>query len=180
MTERPVQSMLEDVSFDVSKIFKLLEKLKVDKSPGPDGIHNRVLFEIKDQIGKVLSILFQKSFQSGQLPKEWKEGNIVPIYKKGKKSDPNNYRPVSLTSTVSKIMEAILRDEIVSHLEGNNLISPDQHGFRSGRSCITQLMESIEVMQLRDTRWLCHHFGRINNGIQVITNHLFSCVLLGS
>ena len=74
---------------------------------------------------------------------QWKEANIVPIYKKGKKSDPNNYRPVSLTSTVSKIMETILRDEIVSHLEGNNLISPDQHGFRSGRSCITQLMESI-------------------------------------
>ena len=143
LTERPVQNTLEDVSFDVSKIFKLLEKLKVDKSPGPDGIHNRVLFEINNQIGKVLLILFQKSFQSDQLPKEWKEANIVPIYKKGKKSDPNNYRPVSLTSTVSKIMKTILRDEIVSHLEGNNLISPDQHGFRSGRSYITQLMESI-------------------------------------
>ena len=62
--------MLKDVSFDVSKISKLLEKLKVDKSPGPDGIHNRVLFEIKDQIGKLLSILFQKSFQSGQLRME--------------------------------------------------------------------------------------------------------------
>ena len=69
---------------------------------------------------------------------------IVPIYKKGKKSDPNNCRPVSLTSTVSKIMKQSLEfPEIVSHLEGNNLISPDQHGFRSGRSCITQLMESI-------------------------------------
>ena len=77
------------------------------------------------------------------MPKEWKEANIVPIYKKGKKSDPNNYRPVSLTSTVSKIMKTILRDEIVSLLEGNNLISPDHHEFRSGRSCITQLMESI-------------------------------------
>ena len=55
------------------------------------------------------------------------------------KSQVNNYRPVSLTSIVSKIMETILRDEIVSHLEGNNLISLDQHG----RSCITQLMESI-------------------------------------
>ena len=143
LTERPVQNILEDISFEVSKISKLLDKLRIDKSPGPDGIHNRVLFEIKDQIGDLLSILFQKSFQSGLLPKEWKEANIVPIYKKGKKSDPNNYRPVSLTSTVCKIMETILRDEIVSHLEGNNLISPDQHGFRSGRSCITQLMESM-------------------------------------
>ena len=70
LTERPVQSILEDISFDVSKISKLLDKLRVDKSPGPDGIHNRVLFEIKDQIGDLLSILFQKSFQSGQLPKE--------------------------------------------------------------------------------------------------------------
>ena len=70
LTERPVQSILEDISFDVSKISKLLDKLRVDKSPGPDGIHNRVLFEIKDQIGDLLSILFKKSFQSGQLPKE--------------------------------------------------------------------------------------------------------------
>ena len=85
LTERPVQSILEDISFDVSKISKLLDKLRVDKSPGSDEIHNRVLFEIKDQIGELLSILFQKSFQSGQLPKEWKEANIVPIYKKGKK-----------------------------------------------------------------------------------------------
>ena len=84
LTERPVQSMLEDVSFDLSKIFKLLEKLKVDKSPGPDGIHNRVLFEIKDQIGKVISILFHKSFQSGQLPKEWKEANLCQFIRKEK------------------------------------------------------------------------------------------------
>ena len=68
---------------------------------------------------------------------------MCQFIRKEKKSDPNNYRSVSLTSHVSKIMETILRDEIVSHLESNNLISPDQHGFRSGLSCITQLMESI-------------------------------------
>ena len=94
LTERPVQSMLEDISFDVSKISKLLKKLKVDQ---PDGILNRVLFEIKDQNWETFINIISKKFQSGQLPKEWKEANIVPIYKKGKKSDPNNYRPVSLT-----------------------------------------------------------------------------------
>ena len=68
---------------------------------------------------------------------------MTPIFKKGKKSDPNNYRPVSLTSTVCKIMETIIRDEIVKHVENQKLLSPAQHGFRSNRSCSTQLIEVI-------------------------------------
>ena len=68
---------------------------------------------------------------------------MTPIFKKGKKSDPNNYRPVSLTSTVCKLMETIIRDEIVKHVENQKLLSPAQHGFRSNRSCSTQLIEVI-------------------------------------
>ena len=69
---------------------------------------------------------------------------MTAIFKKGKKTDPGNYRPVSLTSVISKIMESIVRDEIVSHLMKNNLITDAQHGFVPGRDCMTQLLECIE------------------------------------
>ena len=68
---------------------------------------------------------------------------MTPIFKKGKKSDPHNYRPVSLTSAVCKLMETVIRDEIVNHVENQNLPSPAQHGFRSHRSCSIQLIEVI-------------------------------------
>ena len=68
---------------------------------------------------------------------------ITPVYKKGRKADPNNYRPVSLTSTVCKMMERLVRDELENHLEKQGLLSPSQHGFRKGSSCCTQLLEVI-------------------------------------
>ena len=122
---------------------KLLKNLKQSKSPGPDQIHNKVLYEIREQIVKPLTSMFQASLDSGQLPKDWKVANITPIFKKGKRTDPNNYRPVSLTSAVCKIMETMIRDEIREHMEDQELFSQDQHGFRQGRSCNTQLLEAI-------------------------------------
>ena len=68
---------------------------------------------------------------------------VTPIYKKGKKNDPNNYRPVSLTSCVCKILETIVTDQIMLHLTENNMLSDQQHGFRRGRSCCTQLLQVI-------------------------------------
>ena len=70
-----------------------------------------------------------------------KEAEVIPVCKKGRKNDPANYRPVSLTSSVCKQLEKIIRDDITLHLERNNLLSPAQHGFRAGRSCCTQLLE---------------------------------------
>ena len=125
------------------RVKKLPDKHKIDKSPGPDGIHNRVLYETRDVILEPLTKLLITSLESGKLPDDWKTANVTPIFKKGKKSDPNNYRPVSLTSAVCKLMETIIRDEIVKHVENQKLLSPAQHGFRSHRSCSTQLIEVI-------------------------------------
>ena len=143
MQDRPFQDLLEDIDINMTRVRKILQELKQNKSPGPDGIHNRVLYEIRDEIAQPLTDLFRCSLDTGELPSEWKIANITPIYKKGRKADPNNYRPVSLTSAVCKMMERLVRDELENHLEKQGLLSPSQHGFRKGRSCCTQLLEVI-------------------------------------
>ena len=92
-----------------------------------------------------LSVLFNRSMNESRLPADWKQALITPIYKKGSKAVPGNYRPVSLTCIVCKLMEKLIRDKLVQHLTKNDLISHDQHGFVKGRSCTTQLLEVLDV-----------------------------------
>jgi len=106
---------------------------------GPDGIHPRVHKELADAIAGPLSIIFQQSCESGEVPVDWKLANVVPIFKKGKKIDRGNYRPVSLTSAPGKIMEKMILEVLEAHLGDNAVIGPSQHGFMRGRSCLTNL-----------------------------------------
>ncbi|KAK4813457.1 hypothetical protein QYF61_006248 [Mycteria americana] len=118
----------------------LLHHLDTHKSMGPDEIHPRVLKELAEELTKPLSIIYQQSWLSGEVPADWRLANVTPIFKKGRKEDPGNYRPVSLTSVPGKLMEQIILSAITRHVENNQGIKPSQHGFRKGRSCLTNLI----------------------------------------
>ncbi|KFQ28562.1 hypothetical protein N331_11968, partial [Merops nubicus] len=99
-----------------------LRKLNINKSMGADGVHPRVLKELADAVAEPLSITFVKSWQPGEVPSNWKKGNIMPIFKKGKKDDPGNYQSVSLTSLPGKIMEHFLLEDMLRPKEDREVI----------------------------------------------------------
>ncbi len=133
-------------SFNKSIILKHLNNLNTQKSVGPDKVHPKVLKECAKSLSFPLSLIFEKSFVTGSIPKLWSCANVVPLFKKGNKLDPTNYRPVSLTSIVCKIMERIIRDQMMVYLVENNLISKEQHGFVNNKSCITNLLETLDLI----------------------------------
>jgi hypothetical protein len=126
------------------EVKKKIRKLRKDAAAGPDEIGPRVLQELENEIAPALVMIFRHSLSTGEIPADWKRANVTPIFKKGSKADPGNYRPVSLTSVCCKILETLVRDGIMSHLESNNLISQEQHGFLPGKSCCTNLLEFME------------------------------------
>ena len=135
---------LSTIPITPSAVFEELKRLKVDKAAGPDQIPSVVLKCCAEQLASPLATIFQKSLIKGQVPLDWKKATVTPIFKKGQKRKPNNYRPVSLTSQTCKVMERIVKKHIVQYLEENSLISPHQHGFVQKRSCQTNLLESLE------------------------------------
>jgi len=125
-------------------ILEKLNHINVNKSPGPDLIHPRILFEARHQIAYPLHLLFETSLHLQQLPFDWKSANISAIYKKDSKSGPCNYRPISLTSTACKVMKSLLRDHLINHFIKNNYFSNKQYGFIKGRSTVTQLLNIMD------------------------------------
>ena len=145
----PVNDGVHDdwhIDFNHFRINNILKHLNPNKALGPDNINGKVLKYCCNALSVPLSILFHKSYSSGSLPLDWKLANVVPVHKKGSKSDVQNYRPISLTSLVVKVMERIVRDELMQKC--NNLLDSRQHGFLPGKSCSTQLIEYCDSLSL--------------------------------
>ena len=135
---------ITDIVITAEMVAGKLEKLNKFKGSGPDNMHPHLLKETAIPISIPLSMIFQESLRSGETPSDWRSANVTPIFKKGDRTDPANYRPVSLTSQVCKVLESIVRDQMLEHLEVNGLLSDKQHGFRKGRSCLTNLLTTLE------------------------------------
>ena len=135
---------LESLEVTENKVKAKLDKLKPFSAPGPDCLSPFILKELSNELCKPLAIIFNRSLKEKYVPVEWKNANITPIFKKGSRFEPGNYRPVSLTSVICKVLESLIRDCIVEHLKENELIFPSQHGFVNRRSCLTNLLEYFE------------------------------------
>ena len=135
---------LTDLTFAEEEIINAIAQLD-PYSATPDGdIPARVLVSCKEQLATPLKLMWAESFETGSIPAAMKMQYITPIFKKGNKTDPANYRPVSITSHLIKIFERVLRTHLVSHLEDNELLNKNQHGFRAKRSCLTQLIHHVD------------------------------------
>ena len=138
-----------------------LHQLEVNKSPCPGGYHPKFLVESADQICKPLTKIFKDSLRNGVIPYQWKHARISAILKKGDKKLAGNYRPVSITSIICRLLEKIIRNSIVDFMSEYSLLSEFQFGFVKGRSTSLQLLkilndwtESIENGKFSDCIYL--------------------------
>ena len=139
---------IPNITVSVSGVTKLLSDLNPHKATGPDGIPARILKVAAEEIAPALSIIFQKSLETGEIPSSWLRANVSPIFKKGNRTDASNYRPVSLTAITSKVLEHIIHSHIMYHFDSHSILSDKQHGFRSKHSCESQLIMTVNDLAL--------------------------------
>jgi hypothetical protein len=140
------KSKLKESTITEKKIKDKIKKLRPKSAAGPDRIGPGLLQNLIEEVAPALKIIYERSLEEGEVPEDWKTANVTPIFKKGVKSDPGNYRPVSLTSVCCKLLESIIRDDIVHHLLQNKLLRSSQHGFMANKSCTTNLLEFLETL----------------------------------
>ena len=137
---------LSTVQITSDDVYDKIIKLKDGKAPGDDGFVPEFLKCLANVVSVPLAVIYNKSIAEGIVPQEWKRANVTPLFKKGSRSEPGNYRPVSLTSYLGKILEAILKESILDHLSSHSLLNVSQHGFLSNKSCLTNLLEFLEYV----------------------------------
>ena len=146
-------SCLSDVTITPWKVKKVILGLKAGSAPGPDGISPLFLKKTVDIISIPLAHIFNQSLATGEVPQGWRDSNISPIFKAGSKKSPSNYRPVSLTSIISRVFEKIIFQQLQEYMEATEALPPNQHGFRQGKSCVTNLLEFFDkVTKLLDQK----------------------------
>jgi Reverse transcriptase (RNA-dependent DNA polymerase) len=134
---------LDFIEYTPDKVCAAIKKLKAGGSCGPDGYPPLLLKKIKDCVAGPFSLMFTSLMSVGKTPEEWSHALVTPVNKSGVASSVNNYRPISLTSVTCKIMEHVIVSDILSYLRHHETISKQQHGFLSGRSTTSNLLETF-------------------------------------
>ena len=141
-----VSSKLVDVEFPVEAVSEKIDAVKMTAAPGPDILCPRLLRAVSDVLCYPLAVVYKRSLDEGEVPEDWKLANVTSIFKGGSKMSPGNYRPVSLTCILCKVMESIIRDNMVAHLVANEVLHSSQHGFMKSKSCQTNLLEYLDTL----------------------------------
>ena len=141
--ENSITPPLETITITEEKVLKKLKQLNPNKACGPDQITPKLIREIAEPITPSLTKLYKESLSTSVVPGDWKQATVTPIFKKGDKKDPANYRPVSLTCVIGKDLESHVYDAIVEHMHANKLFSPYQYGFIKNRSTTLQLLKVL-------------------------------------
>ena len=142
--ERRTAVMMPEITITREDVVDEIKSINKDKSCGPDEIDIKMLQELIDCVADPITMLLKKSVDQGVLPNDWREAIVTPVFKKGAKSNAENYRPISLTSVVCKVLESIIKKQIVKHFINEKLFADEQHGFRKGRSTTTQLLKFLD------------------------------------
>ncbi len=143
---------MEVVQVSSDEVKTILRSLDQHKSSGPDELHPKILKILASFIAKPMAHLFNLSLASGQVPNDWRTATVCPIFKKGSREIPGNYRPVSFTSIVCKILEPILKQSSMHHLQRIEAISKSQDGFLPKKSWPPNLLAMEEkVTQIMDS-----------------------------
>ena len=137
-------TVIDDIDINFESVKEELAKLNCFKSMGPDAIHPKVLKSLSEDISFVDVELFRNCIDTGTIPSMWKMANVTALHKNGSKKEPLNYRPASLTCIICEVFEQIIRSNIVEFL--NNSISDQQHGFVKDKSCLTNLLETMDCI----------------------------------
>ena len=140
----PNEDLLEDIAFTENDIIEAINEVGTYATAGPDRFPAILLKNCKEVLARPLALMWRRSLDSGEIPTLLKTSVITPIHKGGEKHIPKNYRPVALTSHLIKIFEKVLRKHVVRYIEERNLLNPNQHGFRTGRSCLSQLVQHYD------------------------------------
>ena len=189
-------SHVDCFSVTESEIVNAIRTMDPNSSPGPDSIHPRFIKEVSCYLIRPLKVLFQACINNCSIPDDWKMGEIIPDQKpKNDPSKPSSYRPICLTSVISKLFEKIIH-QVISHVSANNIMSKNQHGFLKKKSTTTNLLECwndwtamkdnkeafdiiyIDLEKAFDTVvhakliYKLHNIGIRNNALKLLENYL--------
>ena len=139
----PPTATLSSVTFPVASVALHLNDLKGSHTITPDGFSSYTIKLLRTALIVPLSYLFEVLFMHHYLPLDWKRSFITPVFKKGSRTDPSNYRPIAITSILCRIMERVVKDQITNYLICNDLIASEQHGFLRNKSTTTNLLETV-------------------------------------
>ena len=151
ITDINKKMFLTDIELNEDIIIEAIHELSPNSAAGPDCVPSSLLTNCATELAPVLLLIFSHSLTHGVIPDSWKRAAVIPIYKSGDKTVPSNYRPISLTSVICKVLERIIRKQICSFLDQNGCFNSTQHGFRSGRSCLSALFDVFDnIMHMLD------------------------------